>query len=415
MRIKQVIAREIYDSRGFPTVECEIRLENDCIVTGSAPTGVSKSRYEAVPLYDDSSRLWGRGVTTACENIEQKISRLLIGRVPEVVQMDADMIELDGTRDKSFLGANAMIATSIAICKAQAVVEQIKLYELIAYLCQYDSVALPFPMFNIINGGKHANNNLQIQEFMVMPLGMSCFRESMEFSLVIYHKLKELLAKHGKSTAVGDEGGFASNFAHEQEALDYIMEAINYAQNSHGGSAMIALDVAASQFYDDQMQLYRWYSKDIDSTELIAWYQDLIGRYPIYSIEDGLSERDIDGWKKMYRGLHDKVQLVGDDVFATNPERIASGIKQQLATTAIIKPNQIGTVTETLQAIALCKEYGMKTIISHRSGETNDTFIADLAVGTSAGQIKAGGCSRGERMAKYNRLLSIEDSLMLAH
>lgn len=413
MNIVKIIAREIYDSRGIPTVECDVILKNGMRARAAVPSGASCSAYEAYEMRDEDVRVVGKGVMKAVQNIEKMIAPAFVGKHPDVISMDVQMIEMDATYDKSTLGANAMLAVSMALCKAQAMVEEIELYELIAYLCDFKSVSIPGPMFNIINGGVHTNNNLVIQEFMVLPIGMSSFRSAMELSTSVYQTLKKLLQEAGKSIAVGDEGGFAPNFKDELEALDYIMMAIKKTEAAYEGTMMIALDVAASQIYNKKSRSYRWRDKKIQSQELIEWYHMLLERYPIYSIEDGLAEDDIEGWGSMFKRLSGSTQIVGDDLFATNAERIQMSLKKKLANTVVIKPNQIGTVTETLQAIKLCQDNSLKTIVSHRSGETNDSFIADLAIGVSADHIKAGGCSRGERMAKYNRLLRVEDSLVL--
>ncbi len=298
----------------------------------------------------------------------------------------------------------------MAVCKAQALVEMMEPYELMAYLCGFETVNLPSPMFNIINGGMHANNNLSIQEFMIMPLGFDTFRETMEVGATVYHVLQNILEKDGKSIAVGDEGGFAPRLDSEKEALDYLVKAIDAV----GGEDVvkICLDIAASELYDPITKRYTLHGKHYTKSELIAWYMELANQYPIFSIEDPLQQDDWDGWEQMTEVVGDKFQIVGDDLFATNPERIWKGIEADAATAVLIKPNQIGTVTETLQAAKLCVDNYIDIIVSHRSGETNDSFIADLAVASSAQQIKAGGCSRGERMAKYNRLLRIEDTLL---
>lgn len=414
MKIIRLISREIYDSRGFPTIECDLMLEDGTYVSSYVPAGASCSQYEAHELRDGGARFMGKGVTKAVEKLEQIIAPILIGKEPEVVNMDVMMLELDGTDDKSNLGANTILAVSMAVLKAQAAVEDLHEYELIAHLCGLEAISLPLPMFNMINGGKHANNDLHIQEFLVVPVDVSSFREAMESSLEVSHELKSVLLKKNKFVAVGDEGGYSCNFKDENEALDSIMEAIENTQSRTKSKFVLALDVAASQFYDEMEKNYSWHSKTLSSEKLIKYYENLVKKYPIYSIEDGLAESDIAGWQLFMETMGDKVQIVGDDIFATNAQRIWEGLEKNLASAAIIKPNQIGTVTETLQAIKLCKENGVNVIVSHRSGETNDTFIADLAVGTSASHIKAGGCSRGERMAKYNHLLRIEDELVLS-
>ncbi|MCX5925530.1 MAG: phosphopyruvate hydratase [Candidatus Dependentiae bacterium] len=412
MKIKEVLAREIYDSRGWPTVECELILDNHVGVKASAPSGLSIGKHEAVALMDKGSRLMGHGVLKAVENIQTKIAPLLIGQEPNVVQFDTAMIELDGTENKSVLGANAMIAASMAVCKAQAVCEDMELYELIAYLCGFEEVTLPGPMFNLINGGMHADTSLQIQEFMIVPIGMGSFRAAVETGVMVFHILKQLLQQQGKYTSVGDEGGFAPNAMSDIDALDCLMTAIDIVQKECNGTIMIALDVAASRLYDPHHKMYNWQGKKVLAEELISWYEKITQQYPIYSIEDGLAEHDWANWTRLSAQFESKVRIVGDDIFATHSQLIWEGIQHNSADTVLIKPNQVGTITETLQAIKLCKEHSLNTIVSHRSGETNDTFIADLAIGISANHIKAGSCSRGERMAKYNRILRIEEQLL---
>jgi len=413
MKIEKIVAREIYDSRGIPTVECDILLEEGIFVTASVPSGASKSDEEAMELRDGGKRLMGMGVLHAVDKIERVIAPHLIGREPDLVTMDVLMLELDGTKNKAKLGANAMLAVSMAVLKAQAASEGLETYEMIAHVCGMESIALPLPMFNMINGGAHAHNKLRIQEFLAIPVDVPSFRAAMESAVVLYHELEALLLKNDKLVAVGDEGGFAGDFKSDAEALDFLVEAMEIAQKKTKGTFVLALDVAASQFYDHKKKKYDWNGKALSSDQMITYYEKLAKKYPLYSIEDGLSEHDWDGWKNMTQTLMTKVQLVGDDIFASNPELIWKGLEQGVATAAIIKPNQVGTVTEALQSIKLCKEHEMNVIVSHRSGETNDTFIADLAVGTSSGHIKAGGLSRGERMAKYNHLLRIEDELVL--
>jgi enolase len=414
MKITRVMAREIFDSRGWPTIECELILDESIQVNASVPSGLSKGPYEAVELRDGEERLFGLGVQQAVEKFDQMISPLLIGRDPSLIEMDIELIELDGTENKANIGANAMLAASMAICKAQAITERLELFEFIAYLCGFETVSVPCPLFNVINGGVHANNKLRLQEIMIMPVGLSSFHTAMDVGDTIYQLLKEKLKKAGKSVAVGDEGGFSPDFKDEHEALDLLMAAIQEVELNNEASVMIVIDMAASQFYDTKLQKYKWNNKKVTGETLIAWYEDLIRQYPIYAIEDGLGYDDWESWQIMVKAVGSKIQVVGDDLFATNPNRIWHGINQKAATAAVVKPNQIGTITEALQAAKLCKEYDCNIIVSHRSGETNDSFIADLAVGTSAGHIKAGGCSRGERMSKYNRLLMIEDMLLLS-
>lgn len=412
MKIVEIIAREIYDSRGWPTVQCDIILDDDSIVSASVPAGLSRSKYESRELRDGGKRLWGMGVLKAIDNIENVIAPELVGQEVHALDMDFKMIEIDGTPDKSHLGANAILAVSMALYRAHAHAEGVELYELIAYICGAESVTLPFPLLNVINGGLHSDSGLGIQEFMIVPVGAADFRSSLELSVTVFHELKNVLKKHGKSTAVGDEGGFAPHFRNYFEALDILMEVLDKVDAGEDGKCVIGLDVAASQLYDHTFGLYQWGDRKITTNELIGEYEALINQYPIYSIEDGLDEDDWAGWQSLTAILESKAQVVADDIFATNIHRIARGIEEKVSTGVIIKPNQVGTITETLQAIRECKESDLNTIVSHRSGETEDTFIADLAVGASVGQIKAGGCCRSERLAKYNRLLEIEDTLM---
>jgi enolase len=412
MKIVKVMAREIYDSRGWPTVQCELLMEDEALIISSVPTGLSRGRHEAYELRDGGKRLWGTGVLRAIENIEQIIAPGIIDKEPNGPTMDILMLDMDGTPDKSHLGANTILAVSMAVYKAQAYSENIQLYELIAHLVGADTITMPFPQFNLINGGLHGQNAMQIQEFLLVPAGSANFRAAMELGVTIFHELKNVLHKYGKSTAVGDEGGYAPQGVSDNEALSYLYEAIERVGKQEDINCVIALDCAATQFYDKATNSYRFQSKSMSATELMESYKNLMYEYPIYSLEDPLAEDDWDNWKLITRTLGEDSQIVGDDIFATNFHRIEQGIRDKVATASIIKPNQIGTITETLQAIQLCKQNELDVVISHRSGETEDTFIADLAVGTSAGQIKAGGCSRSERLAKYNRLLAIEDNLL---
>lgn len=410
MKIENIRAREIFDSRGIPTIECNLTLEDGMIVTSSVPSGISRGMHEAVELRDGGDRLMGLGVQQAVDILNDVIAPLFIDKEPDFVACDSELLDLDGTNDKSHLGANTILATSMAICRAQAYQDGFEVYELLAHLSNQDTVALPCPMFNLLGGGLHADNSFQIQELLVVPKSAQSLRDAMNIGVTIFHSLKEILRAKGKMTSVGYEGGFVPLLKNDKEAFDMMMEAIE--KSGCGQGVMLSLDVAASHLYNNATGLYQWSGKDITAHDLVDWYKQLIATYPIYSIEDGLSEVDWKGWKLMKEEIGSRVRLVGDDLFATDPQRIWNGIENDVATTALIKPNQIGTLTETLQAIDLCKENGWDVIISHRSGETNDSFIADLAVGVSAGHIKAGGCSRGERMAKYNRLLAIEDELM---
>lgn len=412
MKIARIAGREIFDSRGIPTVMCEMFLDDGSYVSAEVPSGTSRGDHEAVELRDGEKRLFGMGVSKAIHNIDYIIAPELLGKEPDVVLVDALIRRIDPTSDKALLGANATLAVSMAACRAQALANEMHLFEVISALCDSESLSLPFPLFNMFNGGLHANNGFLIQEILIAPVGAQNFRVALEAAVEVFHELKKLLNAKGKSTAVGEEGGFAPHFSSDMEPFDLLMEAINNA--GHEGTFLFGLDIAANQIYNRETGLYQWGKENVTSSDLIGIYKDLVAKYPLYSIEDGCSEHDIPGWKAMYQELGDTLQIVGDDLFVTNVEAISRGIEQELATAVIIKPNQIGTVTETLEAIVLCQEAQLNPIVSHRSGETTDTFIADLAVGTNAGQIKAGGCSRGERMAKYNRLLFIEDLLTMS-
>lgn len=414
MKIAKVIGREIYDARGLPALECEITLEDGSYVTGTVPTGISKGSQEAYELRDGGQRLQGMGVQKAVEIIDSVIAPLLIGREPNLVSTDLSLIELDGTQEKAKLGANAMLATSIATLRAQAAVENMETYELVGYLCEFSSVTLPFAMFNMISGGAHAPGNLRIQEYMVIPVGAQSFRASMEAAVTLYHHVGQLLKKKFSYTYVSVEGAHSAPFKDDAQAIELLMQAIDEIQQAYNYRFLISLDVAASQFYDRKKGLYNWGDKERDSQDLIELYQRLVKKYPIFSIEDGLSEFDEKNWSALVDVLGDSVQIIGDDIFTSSSEKIAYGIEHGLATGALIKPNQVGTLTEALQAVKLCKEYDMICILSHRSAETNDTIIVDLAVGTSTGYIKVGGPARGEHIAKYNELLRIEDALMLS-
>lgn len=428
MKISKVLAREIFDSRGEPTVECELHLdpfESECleesqesitkkplIVTASVPSGKSKGKHEAFELRDENFRLNAKGVIKAIRNIENKIGPAIIGKEPNVIELDSLMVELDGTENKSNLGANAILATSFAILKAQALSLNIELYELIATICKISTVSIPVPLFNFINGGMHANNKLDIQEFMIVPTGHHTFRSCIESSLELFYNLKEILKEKKLGINIADEGGFTPEVKNETEALDLLMLAIEKTGNNNGEFA-IAIDVAASTLYDAKTKKYKISGKNYSSEALSKYYGQLISDYPIISIEDPFDQDDFEAWKEFTQEFDNSLQIIGDDLYTTDPERISKGALEKLSNSALIKPNQIGTVTETLQSILTCKEYGLDTIISHRSGETCDSIIADLAIGTQAGQIKAGGLNRGERLAKYNRLLRIEDKLTM--
>jgi len=409
MNIIQVISHEIYDSRGWPTVECEIVLENGAHFSASVPAGASIGAHEAKELRDGGMRLFGKGVTQACKKIDTLLAPLVLGAPPNVFTTDSKLLEL--VKQEQEGTANATLALSLALVKAEAYIHQCSLFEFISYAMGSKSVTLPNPLFNIINGGAHADNNLRIQEFMILPIECSSFREQMEVGVTVFQSLKLVLKERGLTTLVGDEGGFAPSLDTEVEAFDLIMLAASRCKLEN--KIKIGIDVAASEFYDAQKRKYIWHGQELDAKELVAYYAQWADAYPLFSIEDGLSEDDWDGWMHMYQLLGNKMQLVGDDIFVTSSNRILHGIKAQVANAAIIKPNQVRTFTQTLDAIKICQAHGLSPVISHRSGETTDTFIADLAVGVKAPQIKAGAPSRGERICKYNRLLNIE-SLLLA-
>ncbi|MFQ5835763.1 MAG: phosphopyruvate hydratase [bacterium] len=408
--IKGVEARQILDSRGNPTVEVEVRLEDGSIGRASVPSGASTGEYEAVELRDGGKRWMGKGVSKAIKNVNETIG-------PKIKEMDAThqdeidqlMIELDGTANKEKLGANAILGVSLATARAAAMALGHPLYR---YLGGREARLLPLPLMNVLNGGKHADNNVDLQEFMIMPVGASSFREALCWASEVFHHLKSVLREKGYSTAVGDEGGFAPDLSSNREALGVIMEAIDRTGYKPGEDMALALDPAASSFY--QAGKY-WLKAEaiIEKTteEIIEFYESLVRDFPIYSIEDGLAEDDWQGWKLLTQRLGKKIQLVGDDIFVTNTQRFKKGIEMGVANSILIKPNQIGTLTETIQAIQMAKKNGYAAIISHRSGETEDTTISDLTVAMGTGQIKAGSCSRSERVAKYNQLLRIEDEL----
>jgi len=410
MKITKLIGREIYDSRGWPTVGCELTLDDEVTIYSAAPAGLSRSSFEAVELRDGGKRLWGRGVNRAVEAIDNVIAPAFLGKEPDGQSLDMVMLELDKTPQKSYLGSNAMIAVSMAVYKAQSLWHGLDLFELIAQLLGCDTVTMPFPQFNIINGGVHADNKLSVQEVLIVPVGVEHFRSAMELSIMVFHELRNVLHKKGKETCIGDEGGFAPRLS-IHEALEVLSEAIDNVSQSNEIPLVMALDCAASQWYNASTGKYHVQGKIMSTEELIGWYETLVDTYPIYSLEDPFAETDWQGWVRITELLGERIQIVADDLCATNPERIMLAVQKGAMTAAIIKPNQIGTVTETLQAIKLCKDHAINTVVSHRSGETCDTFIADLAVGSSAGQIKSGGCCRSERIAKYNRLLAIEDLL----
>ncbi len=410
-KIEETTAREILDSRGNPTVEVDIILDDGTIGRAAVPSGASTGRHEACELRDGNpKRYLGKGVTKAVNNVTETIGPKIKGLDPsEQENIDKLMIELDGTENKNNLGANAILGVSIAIARAAASVSNKPVYK---YLGNDDAHIIPVPMMNIINGGEHADNNLDIQEFMIMPVGADSFREALRIGAEVFHCLKKILNAKGCNTNVGDEGGFAPELKCNEEALGTIMEAINKAGYDPGKDVLLALDVAANEVYKNEKYVLKAESDPEKSIEaMISFYEALISNYPIYSIEDGLAEDDWDGWKALTGKLGNKVQLVGDDLFVTNINRLKKGIDLGIANSILIKLNQIGTITETIQTIEMAKSKGYTTVISHRSGETEDTIISDFAVATNAGQIKTGSLSRTDRICKYNQLLRIEEEL----
>ena len=412
--IESIFAREVIDSRGNPTVEADVILQDGSRGSACAPSGASTGSREALELRDkDPSRYGGKGVLTAVNNVNSNIRDALVGgSVIEQAVLDQRMLDLDGTDNKSNLGANAILAVSLAISKAAANHLGIPLYSHISNLSgNKRNLTLPVPMMNIINGGEHADNNIDIQEFMIQPTGASSFTEALRYGAEVFHALKSVLKKNRFNTAVGDEGGFAPDLPSNSAALDAIMEAIEAVGLAPGKDIHLALDCAASEFYRDGKYKLEGEGKIFDYAQFVDYLENLTNAYPILSIEDGMDESDWEGWAKLSAQIGDKVQLVGDDLFVTNTDILAKGISEKIANSILIKFNQIGTLTETLSAINMAREAGYTSVISHRSGETEDTTIADLAVGTSAGQIKTGSLCRSDRVAKYNRLLRIEEML----
>ena len=412
LTIQCVHAREILDSRGNPTVEAEVILADGSRGRGSVPSGASTGVYEALELRDnDSLRYRGKGVERAVKNINTIISKVVVGMdASDIYAVDQAMIKEDGTKDKSRLGANAILAVSIATAKAAANALEIPLYRFFGGI---SGNQLPVPMMNILNGGAHAANNIDVQEFMIMPVGASSFREGLRWCAEVFHTLAAILKEKGLSTAVGDEGGFAPNLSNDEEAIKYILEAIKQAGYKPGQDFMIAIDAAASEWKSKEKGIYHLPKSGIEYTSdtLIEHWKCLVNQYPIFSIEDGLDEEDWGGWKKLTRELGHKIQLVGDDLFVTNTERLEKGIKCDCANSILIKLNQIGSLSETIEAVKMAHKAGYTAVVSHRSGETEDTTIADLAVALNTGQIKTGAPSRSERVAKYNQLLRIEEEL----
>jgi enolase len=410
-KIEAVKAREILDSRGNPTVEVEIHLSGGAQGRAAVPSGASTGEREALELRDgDKKRFLGKGVRKAVQNVQKIIAPRLKGmEAADQASLDRIMIDMDGTENKSKLGANAILGVSMAACRASAQALGIPLYR---YLGGAGARELPVPMMNFVNGGAHADSDLDIQEFMVVPAGAGNFAEALRMGAEIFHTLRQILKKKGYSTSVGDEGGYAPRLGSNEEALQWIVEAISQAGYVPGKDAFLALDSAASEFYEEGAYLFKTgKKKKLSSEEMIDFYEDLVNRYPIKSLEDALAERDWKGWEKLTRRLGKKVQIVGDDIFVTNPKILREGIEKGVANSVLIKLNQIGTVTETLETIEMARRARYTAVVSHRSGETEDSFIADLAVATRVGQIKSGSASRSDRMAKYNQLLRIEEEL----
>ena len=419
MKITRVHGREILDSRGNPTVEVEVTLDDRITGRAAVPSGASTGVREALELRDgDAKRYLGKGVTKAVGNVNGELAKAVTGKDADQRAIDAQMIALDGTPNKGRLGANALLGVSMALARAGAMAANVPLYVHAARLYEKKTDArsslLPVPMMNILNGGAHADSSVDFQEFMVMPVGASTFAEGLRTGAEIFHTLRGILKKKGYATGVGDEGGFAPSLKSNREAVDVVLEAVTRAGYKPGDNVYLALDVAASELWNESARHYE-FKKSGESTrtadEMVKMYEDWTQQYPIISIEDGLGESDWDGWKTITTALGKKVQIVGDDLFVTNPEILARGIKEHVANSILVKLNQIGTVTETLDAVAMARDAGYTSVISHRSGETEDTTIADLAVATSAGQIKTGSASRTDRVAKYNQLLRIEEEL----
>jgi enolase len=407
--IKRVHAREVLDSRGNPTVEVEVTLESGAFGRAIVPSGASTGEHEAVELRDGGSRYLGKGVSNAVNNVNTEIAKLLIGQdASDQKNADSKMISLDGTSNKARLGANAILGASLAVAHAAAAEKKLPLYKSVG---GDDAVTMPVPMMNVMNGGVHADNNIDLQEFMIMPVGASSFSQALQWGVETYHTLKSLLKARGLSTAVGDEGGFAPNLANNESAIEFLVDAIVKAGFKPGKDISIALDPAMSEVYRDSQYHLTGENKVLTSDELVNWWSQLVARYPIVSIEDGMAENDWDGWKMLSTSLGSRVQLVGDDLFVTNPKRLQIGIDKKTANSVLIKVNQIGTLTETLETVALANANRYASVMSHRSGETEDSTIADLAVATNCGQIKTGAPARSDRVAKYNQLLRIEQEL----
>ena len=407
--IASIHGREILDSRGNPTVEVEVTLDSGICERAAVPSGASTGSREALEMRDGENRFNGKGVLKAVKHVNEQIAEALVGEdCLQQVRIDTTLLDLDGTESKTHLGANAMLGVSMACARAASVYLGLPLYK---YLGGINAKTLPLPMMNILNGGAHAPNNLDIQEFMIMPAGAETYHDGLRIGTEIFHTLQKILKKDGHVTSVGDEGGFAPNLKSHDEAFSYIIKAIEEAGYRPGSEVLLAIDAASSEFYQDGKYVLKGENKVFSNAEMVKWLQEFTEKYPLVSIEDGMAENDWDGWAMLTRELGEKVQLVGDDLFVTNSSILAEGITQGIANSILIKLNQIGTVTETLDTIQMAKESSYTTVISHRSGETEDSFIADLAVGVNAGQIKTGSLCRSERMAKYNQLLRIEEDL----
>ena len=408
--IDDVRADEVMDSRGNPTVRATVSLSDGTVASAIVPSGASTGKREALELRDGGDRYMGKGVLQACENVNGAINDALVGLSPfNQAEIDLTMKEVDGTHNYGNLGANAVLGVSMAVARAAAASLKMPLYR---YLGGANAVVMPVPMLNIINGGEHANNSVDFQEYMIMPLGFDRFSEGLRAASEVYHNLKKIIDGMGESTAVGDEGGFAPNLKNNEEPIQVIMQAIEAAGYTPGDQIAIALDVAASELVNEAGKyVLKSENRELTSSELIAYYADMVEKYPIVSLEDGLSEDDWEGWKELTEVLGEKVQLVGDDLFVTNVEILAEGIEKGVANSILIKPNQIGTVSETMQTVRLAQRSGYKCVMSHRSGESEDAFIADFAVALNTGEIKTGSTARSDRIAKYNRLLEIETEL----
>lgn len=411
--IADIHARQILDSRGNPTVEVDVITENGHIGRAAVPSGASTGKHEAVELRDGDKNVYvGKGVLKAVSNVNDIIAEQLIGyTVNDQTGIDAKLLEIDGTENKSKLGANATLAVSMAVAKAAAMESNLPLFR---YLGGVNSAVLPMPMMNILNGGVHADNKIDYQEFMVIPVGAETFSEGLRWGVEIFHHLKTILKKKGYSTNVGDEGGYAPDIQSNEEAIETVLMAIEAAGYKAGSQIGIALDAASTEMFDEKSKSYKFYKsnqKVLSSDEMVAYWTEWVNKYPIVSIEDGMAEDDWEGWKKLTQSIGDRCQLVGDDLFVTNVKRLQDGINQGIANSILIKVNQIGTVTETINAVQLAQNSGYTTVMSHRSGETEDTTIADLAVALNCGQIKTGSASRSDRMAKYNQLIRIEELL----